>query len=286
MAGPAIRITRIEEKLGLHASPTCQMMFDDCPAELVGDEGAGLKAMFTVMNHARLDVALQGVAHAARAHAIAASYAAERKQGRRADGSDAVLSDHADVRRMLGEQRRLALGGRAMVHIALVEGLSDPDLLDFLTPVCKVFCTEAGIRAADLGIQVLGGYGYLTEYRVSQTWRDARITSIYEGANAIHELTTATRGLRGSGPDAFDALIGRMTDDEAVLALRAEWRRARASVAGAADPGALAHDFTALTCRLYFHAALARIAAVSDNDAERRLCLDGLRPSPLLSPAA
>ena len=97
MAGPAIKITRIEEKLGLHASPTCHMVFDDAPAELVGVDGEGLKAMFTLMNHARIDVALQGVAHAARVHAIAAAYAAERKQGRKADRSDAVLSDHPDA---------------------------------------------------------------------------------------------------------------------------------------------------------------------------------------------
>ncbi|OHV80952.1 acyl-CoA dehydrogenase family protein [Ensifer sp. LCM 4579] len=269
-AGSSIKVTRIEEKLGLHASPTCQMAFDATPAELVGGEGEGLKAMFTVMNHARLDVALQGVAHAARAFAIASAYAAERTQGRRADGSDAVLADHADVHRMLDEQRALALGARAMVHVVLVEQARGgaEALADFLTPVCKVFCTNAGISAADLGIQILGGYGYLTEYRVGQTWRDARITSIYEGANGIHALATATRGLRarqGAGAGAFDALIGRLSDHPEVTVLRQTWREARGLISAAADPAPMAHDFTALTATLFYRAIWARFRAVSDD---------------------
>ncbi|MGH1415157.1 MAG: acyl-CoA dehydrogenase family protein [Pelagimonas sp.] len=268
-AAETITITRIEEKLGLHASPTCQMAFQDTPAELVGELGAGLAAMFTVMNHARIDVSLQGVAHASRAYAIAKTYADERVQGRKPNGAPAVLSDHADVQRMLTEQRSLALGARAMAHITLVEleKKDRPALVDFLTPLCKVFCTEAGIRSADLGIQILGGYGYLTEYRVAQTWRDARITSIYEGANAIHELATATRGLKtrgGAGPDGFDALIGELTDNADILALRDTWRNARATMESATDPSALAHDFTHLTCELFFRAVWSRLASVSD----------------------
>lgn len=281
VAGPAITVTRIEDKLGLHASPTCQMSFDDAPAELIGEEGAGLKAMFTLMNHARLDVALQGVAHAARAHAIAAAHAGARKQGRTPDGRDAVLSDHADVRRMLDEQRSLAMGARAMAHVTLVEMVRGdaPALVDFLTPVCKVFCSEAGIRAADHAIQILGGYGYIADYEVGQIWRDARITAIYEGANGIHALATATRGLRvegGAGADAFDALIGRLTDHPAVLARREDWRRKRAEVLASPTPAELAHDFMRATGDLFHRAVWARIGAVStDGDltalAARRL---------------
>jgi len=168
-AGSTLKVTRIEGKLGLHASPTCHMVFDDTPAELIGSEGEGLQAMFTLMNHARLDVALQGVAHASRAHAISLAYATDRKQGRRADGQPAVLSDHADVRRMLDQQRRLTLTGRALVHLTLVASeQGNAALVDFLTPICKVYCTQAGLDAADLGIQILGGYGYLTEYGVDQ----------------------------------------------------------------------------------------------------------------------
>lgn len=270
-AGPAINVTRIEAKLGIHASPTCHMAFDAAPAELVGVEGEGLKAMFTLMNHARLDVALQGVAHASRAHAIASAYARDRKQGKLPDGREAVLSDHADVRRMLNEQRSLALGARAMAHVTLVEmHRGDASaLVDFLTPVCKVFCTEAGIRSADLGIQVLGGYGYLSEYRVGQTWRDARITSIYEGANGIHALATATRGLTlrgGEGADAFDALIGRLSGNAKVLAQRDVWRQARAAVEASAVPAELAHDFMQLTGDLFYRAAWDRIARLAASD--------------------
>ena len=284
-AGSTISVTRIEEKLGLHASPTCHMRFDRAPAELIGAEGKGLAAMFTLMNHARIDVAFQGVAHAARAFSIASAYAADRRQGRTAAGTPAVLSDHADVQRMLDTQRALTLGGRAMAHVTLVEMVRGDAsaLVDFLTPVCKVFCTEAGIRAADLGIQILGGYGYLTEYRISQTWRDARITSIYEGANGIHALATATRGLRvqdGAGPDGFDALIGRLTNRAEVLALRDRWRNARATVESSDTPAALAHAFMELTGQLFYRAVWARIAEVGDTDALRRLAEQVIAPGP------
>lgn len=256
-AGPSIKVTRIEEKLGIHASPTCHMVFEDAPGELIGEEGQGLAAMFTVMNHARIDVALQGVAHAARAYAIARAYAEERVQGRKPDGSPAVLADHADVRRMLAEQRDLAIGARTMAHIALVEMEKGtrPELAEFLTPLCKFFCTEAGIRAADLGIQVLGGYGYLTEYRVAQTWRDARITSIYEGANGIHYLTLATRGVRakgGAAADAFEALISELSSSPAVAEKLSVWRDMRASVEQSADPSEHAYAFAQASGDLMF----------------------------------
>ena len=267
LASSAIRVDRIEEKLGLHASPTCHLVFNNAPAELIGEEGAGLTAMFTVMNHARIDVALQGVAHAARAHAISSRYAAERVQGRNADGSDATLVQHADVRRMLNEQRCLTLGARAMAHTTLVQISqgNNQALADFLTPLCKVFCTEAGIKAADIGIQVLGGYGYLSEYRVSQTWRDARITSIYEGANAIHELATATRGLRvegGAGADAFSAFINELSANQEVHDALITWQEARRQVEDSTNPDELAHDFTQLTCDVFYRAVWARIAEI------------------------
>ena len=264
-----VSVARIEEKLGIHGSPTCQLVFDNAEAELIGEEGGGLGAMFTLMNHARIDVALQGVAHAARAYDIANSYAAERAQGRRADGSPAMLSDHADVRQMLDEQRALAIGSRAMCHLALVV-LEDPDqlpLADFLTPVCKMFATEAGIRAADLGIQVLGGYGYLEDYDAAQTWRDARITSIYEGANGIHALTAATRGLKahdGAGADAFVDFIGRLAGTvEPVMSCLAEWEEMRRETLTHDGAPPNARLFATLTAELFFRAAWARLGAVS-----------------------
>lgn len=257
-----ISVTRIEEKLGLHASPTCQMLYDGAPAELLGAEGDGLRAMFTMMNHARLDVGLQGVAHAARAGHIARAYAETRRQGR-APGGDgpAPIAAHADVRRMLDRAEALAIGTRALCHLAAVtlEAGNDPALVEMLTPICKWAGTRAGIEAADLGIQILGGYGYLREYRVEQVWRDARVTAIYEGANGIQAQTLATRLLRL--PGAADAFAAFLTDPQ----VAAIWQRARAQVAAAANPSPAAHDFMALTVE----AALATIWQRLDDAADR-----------------
>lgn len=263
-AAPQVRVIRLEEKLGLHASPTCQMRFDGAAAELLGQRGGGLQAMFTLMTHARIDVALQGVAHAARAYDIARHYAGDRVQGRKADGSPARLSDHADVARMLDRQQALAFGARAMCHLTLrqIAGHADPDLIQFLTPLCKIFGSEAGITAADLGIQIMGGYGYLTEYGMAQVWRDARITAIYEGANGIHARALATRGLRGTGPEGFSALIADLADGDAVLlADLGHWQQHVASLRSMADTTALAHDFAARSADLFYRAVWLRIAA-------------------------
>ena len=260
-----VTVTRIEEKLGLHASPTCQLAFDGARAELVGEPGRGLAAMFTMMNHARLDVALQGVGHAARAHAIAAAYAAGREQGRLPDGSPAMLDDHLDVRRMLDEQRDLTRAARGMVHLALVEleRGDRPALVEFLTPVCKIYATEAGLRAADLGIQILGGYGYLEEYGLSQIWRDARITAIYEGANGIHALGLATRGLRLDGGAAIgqfaDLVAGLAPDDAALRGNLADWTNRARRLAATGDVRAEAHDFAQETAALLAAAVRARL---------------------------
>lgn len=262
----AIRVARIEEKMGIHASPTCNLIFEGAEAELIGAEGVGLAAMFTMMNHARLDVALQGVALAARAHDIAAAYAAERVQGRGPDGQPTPIAAHADVARMLGEMDLLALGGRGIAHLALVllETGAAPDLVEVLTPIAKVFCTEAATTAADLGIQVLGGYGYLREYRIEQVWRDARITRIYEGANGIHALALATRLLRMGAPlDALDALAAGQGGG-AVSRCLDDWRAARAVVAGRADPAPLATAFMGLTAELAHQVIWARIALSAD----------------------
>jgi 3-(methylthio)propanoyl-CoA dehydrogenase len=257
----AISVTRIEEKLGLHASPTCQLAFDGAEAELIGAEGGGLRAMFAMMNHARLDVALQGVAHAARAADLAKGYAAERRQGRDASGQGATIDRHADVARMIGECDALALGGRALCHLVLVaeELGTEPDFVEFMTPVVKYFCTEAGIRAADLAIQVMGGYGYLREYGAEQNWRDARICAIYEGANGIHARTTATRSLSlngGAGARAFAAFLG----ESGLGRQAADWQAEAERVRESADPAAEAHRFMELTSHLACRAAWARIA--------------------------
>ncbi len=271
---PAAKVARVEKKLGLHASPTCQLVFDDAEAELVGNEGAGLQAMFTLMNHARIDVALQGVAHAARALQISNAYAHDRRQGRTAGGSVATLRDHADVKRMLDRQAVLAVGARGMCHVAAIElALGErPALAEFLTPICKVFGSEAGIKSADLGIQILGGYGYLDEYGMHQIWRDARICAIYEGANGIHTRSLATRGLRpGRGADEFAALIAELSGGNAqVSGVLIDWQSMRDRLSLAADPTPSAHRFYKLTADLLLKAIWARIAAVADAHSQEK----------------
>lgn len=260
----AVTVTRIEEKMGLHASPTCQLAFDGAEAELIGEAGQGLAAMFTMMNHARGDVALQGVAHAARAWDIARRYAGERAQGRKADGTPAMLADHADVARMIDEMDALALGSRGIAHLAFV-AMEQGDagaLVEFLTPLAKVHCTESGLRAAELGLQVLGGYGYLAEYRVEQCYRDARITLIYEGANGIHERALVTRLLGGAPGAAFEAFVAGEGVDLEV------WREAKTLVLAAADPSALAHDFTRLTREVLLQVIWRRVLAAVDRHPE------------------
>ncbi|MFT6650057.1 acyl-CoA dehydrogenase family protein [Pseudophaeobacter arcticus] len=264
-----VSVTRIEEKMGLHASPTCQLAFDSAEAELIGTEGKGLAAMFTMMNHARADVALQGVAHAARAYDIAASYAAERVQGRGADGGSAVLAAHADVDRMLREIDALAMGGRAMAHLACVtmEAGENPDLVEFLTPVAKVYCTEAGTRAAQLGMQVLGGYGYLQEYRLEQTYRDARITAIYEGANGIHAKMLVTRLLASPAAEAFETFVqgeAQSQQDDSITTSLKLWQGARDTVRAQPDPSPMAHDFMTLTSEILLQCLFARMMRVAD----------------------
>ena len=270
----AITVTRIEEKVGLHASPTCQLSFDNAEGELIGEVGQGLRAMFTMMNHARLDVALQGVAHAARAHDVGNDYASERLQGRGADGAQIALIEHADVNRMLHHMDALAVGARAIAHLAIVtlEAGENTNLVEFLTPIAKVYCSEAGM----LGTQVLGGYGYLSEYRLEQTYRDARITAIYEGANGIHERALSERLLRGSNAaaaDAFDGYVASGADNSTtnLQETLANWREAREIVAKAANADVLAPEFMTLTTDTLLHSIWDRAISVAShhNDPKR-----------------
>ncbi len=261
----AVRVTRIEEKMGLHAQPTCQLVFDGARAELVGAPGAGLTAMFTLMNHARIDVALQGVGQAARAHDIARTYAAERIQGR-----GRSIDRHGDVARMLAEIDAAALGARAMAHIALVtmEAGDDPWLLEFLTPVVKAHCAQAGMRAAETAMQVLGGYGYLEEYRLSQIYRDIRVAAIYEGTNGIHAMGLAGRLLRlenGAAFDAFARFAAAHQPSPGLARAFAAWKAARAHLETGVDPGPIATPFLRLTARTFEQAVWTRIAAAADH---------------------
>ncbi|WP_417722127.1 acyl-CoA dehydrogenase family protein [Salipiger sp.] len=283
-----IAVTRIEDKMGLHASPTCQMRFSGASADLIGPEGDGLRAMFTMMNHARLDVALQGVAHAARAADVARRYAAERRQGRGPDGAEASLDTHGDVRRMIDRADALAMGARGIAHLAFVtmECGEAAALVDFLTPLAKVHCTEAGIEAAGLGMQVLGGYGYLREYRLEQTCRDVRVTAIYEGANGIHERALATRLLGGAPGAAFSAFLAA-EPGAGIVAPRAVWEAARSSVAARADAADLAHELVQIARQALLSVVWTRMADAAGSHPRperiRRLAAAALRESAIMA---
>jgi len=265
-----VSVERIEEKMGLHASPTCQLHFDGAQAEIIGSPGDGLRCMFAMMNHARLDVALQGVAHASRAHAIASSYASERLQGRGADGAAVTIDQHVDVSQKLDDMAALVHGCRAMAYtvLVLIESGERRELVDFLTPVVKVFCSEAATTAASIGQQVLGGYGYLTEYGIEQIYRDARITAIYEGTNGIHARSLLGRELaRGTGADLYRAFIsdcGSQSAGEALETALQLWDEARAALEARDYPLSAAQDFMQLTARLLFMAQWVRIMDRSD----------------------
>jgi 3-(methylthio)propanoyl-CoA dehydrogenase len=268
-----VQVERIEEKMGIHASPTCQLVFSDADAELVGKQGEGLLGMFTMMNHARMDVSLQGVAHATRAADISRSYAMERKQGRiKGHEGSVAIADHADVRRMLVHQDALAIGCRAMTYMTLVmmENSQNKPLVEFLTPVCKAFCTDAGSEAADLAIQVLGGYGFLREFQVEQHWRDGRIARIYEGANGIHAVTLVNRLLRHDNAASANAFFNFIEDEMNFSATAGKntshlakslevWNESRTDILAAPDPTQMAYSFMKLTGTLLFLAVWQRI---------------------------
>jgi alkylation response protein AidB-like acyl-CoA dehydrogenase len=196
----------IEHKMGLKASATCVMNFDNAVGYLVGEENRGMACMFTMMNYERLTMGLQGIGLAENSYQVASRYAQERMQGRAAEGAhspdkpaDPIIV-HPDVRRMLLTMRANILAGRAMslylaskldtlkFHSSKEEQQRASDLVELLTPVAKAYCTDRGFDACVLGQQVLGGHGYISEWGQEQLVRDARIAQIYEGANGIQAL--------------------------------------------------------------------------------------------------
>jgi alkylation response protein AidB-like acyl-CoA dehydrogenase len=193
-----LRCVSIEHKLGIHASPTCTMSFGDhgnCVGYMVGPENGGMRAMFTMMNHARINVGLQGVAIAERAYQGALAYARERVQGRR-------IIEYPDVRRMILTMKATTEAIRALAYLnaaAVDRGhAGDADaqaLADLLTPVTKAYATDMGVEVASLGIQLFGGMGFIEETGAAQHLRDARIAPIYEGTNGIQAMDLVGRKL-------------------------------------------------------------------------------------------
>ena len=211
-----LQCVSLEHKLGIHASPTCVMAYGEhggATGWLVGDEHGGMRAMFTMMNNARLNVGLQGVGLAERATQRAVSYALERKQGQRA-GLPMRIADHPDVRRMLVRMRALTMAARALAYYAF--GQVDRDTLgdreaglraDVLTPLVKAWCTDVGCEVASLGVQVHGGMGYVEETGAAQHLRDARIAPIYEGTNGIQAADFVSRKIGLDDGLALDGLL-------------------------------------------------------------------------------
>ena len=224
-----LRCVSIEEKLGIHASPTCVMSYGDNEGAigyLVGGEHKGLAAMFTMMNLSRLTVGIQGVGASERAYQQAVAYAQERVQGSRKtkDGGRAPVPiiEHPDVKRMLLSMKSLTEAHRAVaLYTALCADLANchPDAetrakfdtrLGLLTPIVKAWVSDGAIEVANLGIQVHGGAGFIEETGAAQHLRDARITAIYEGTNGIQAGDLVGRKVLGDGGAAILALIGDM----------------------------------------------------------------------------
>lgn len=218
-----VRVVSIEHKMGLHASPTCVLSFgdnDDCIGELIGGEFGGIRAMFTMMNNARLNVGLQGVQVAEAATQAAVGYALERVQSPRAGSGSAEpvkIVEHPDVRRMLLRMKAQTQAARALVYYAASQvdratlgQAGGQERLDILTPLAKAHGTDIGNEVASLGIQVHGGMGYIEETGAAQFFRDARITPIYEGTNGIQAADLVGRKLGLDNGGVFARLIADM----------------------------------------------------------------------------
>jgi 3-(methylsulfanyl)propanoyl-CoA dehydrogenase len=287
----------VEHKLGIHGSATCVMNFDGSRGWLIGEVNGGLRNMFTMMNHARLWVGLQGLAQCERGFQASLDYARERRQGRTSGGgkgpADPIIG-HPDVRRMLLTQKALVEGGRVLTLFAALQmdaSLRHPDagareeaesLLSLLTPVVKGFVTGMSLECTSDAIQIHGGHGYVRETGVEQFFRDARITMIYEGANGVQAMDLLGRKVLGSGgalARQLGGLIGGFCERHAgegenaefvapLAGLLKQWSVATEEVAGRAarnpdETGAASMDYLQLTGYLCLAWCWAWMASVS-----------------------
>jgi hypothetical protein len=206
-----VRVVSLEHKLGQHGAPTAVMEYTDATGWLVGDEGAGMRCMFTMMNNARLGTGTQGVGIAEAATQAAFAYAEGRVQGCPLRGTSGTIQDHADVRRMLVAMRAETFAARALaldcgVAIDMGHATGDPSWTSragLLTPLAKSFCTDTGVWVANEAIQVHGGMGFVEETGVAQFLRDIRIGPIYEGTNGIQAMDLVGRKLSDGGEAAL-----------------------------------------------------------------------------------
>ncbi|TSB05090.1 acyl-CoA dehydrogenase [Sphingorhabdus contaminans] len=211
-----IKVVSIEHKMGINASPTCVLAFGEegeCVGELIGPEFGGMRAMFTMMNNARLNVGLQGVQIAEAATQKAIAFAQERVQSAKAGGTSrdpVAIIEHPDVRRMLLRMKAGTQAIRALLYFA--SGYVDRaalgeagarEMVDLLTPLAKTYGTDLGSEIASLGIQVHGGMGFIEETGAAQYYRDIRIAAIYEGTNGIQAADLVGRKLGMEGGDVI-----------------------------------------------------------------------------------
>jgi alkylation response protein AidB-like acyl-CoA dehydrogenase len=254
----AVSCGSIEHKMGIHGNSTCVMNYDGATGYLVGEETKGLKAMFVMMNVARLGVGMQGLSQAEVAYQNAAAYAKDRLQGRALTGprnpdarADPILV-HPDVRRMLLDARAFTEGARALCLWAALqadlahhaetpeEREAADDVLSLLTPVIKAYLTDQGYAHATAAQQVFGGHGYVAEWGMEQFVRDARITMIYEGANGVQALDLVGRKLSMHGGRPLrrflalvDATITDLKDHPTLGGLAGDLATAKADLEGA-----------------------------------------------------
>ena len=225
-----VELVSIEHKIGIHASPTCVLSFgpnEGATGYLVGEEHAGMRYMFTMMNSARLAVGLEGLAVAERAYQQALAYAKDRRQGTALGapkGTQSPIIEHPDVKRMLLTQRAYIEAMRALMYdnaaqFDLAEAHPDPDVraaadgrAQLLTPLSKAWGTDLGVECTSLAVQVHGGMGYVEETGVAQRWRDSRIAPIYEGTNGIQAMDLVGRKLPMSGGEVIRSYIGWMAE--------------------------------------------------------------------------
>jgi alkylation response protein AidB-like acyl-CoA dehydrogenase len=233
----AVHCERIEEKMGIHGSPTCVMRFDEARAWLVGDIGRGLNAMFVMMNAARLHVALQGVGLLDAAWQKADAYAHERRQmraprskgalqnmaGEKGTAPADLIIEHPAMRRILDTQRAWIDGSRVLAYetgLALDEAKHHPDAAQreaaqrwcaLITPILKASCTDQGFHGASECLQVFGGHGYVSEWGIEQNVRDARIAMIYEGTNEIQAIDLLMRKVVSDGGAALNAMLDQLS---------------------------------------------------------------------------
>jgi hypothetical protein len=223
----AVYCERIEEKMGLHGSPTCVLRFDDALSEIIGEPGKGLNAMFVMMNEARLHVALQGIGLLDAAWQKADAYAKERRQMRAPTSKEAktksaaeadFIIEHPAIRRILDTQRAWVDGGRVLAYQTAVEldriKYADKESAAkaqrwcaLVTPVMKAAFTHQAFHGGSDCLQVFGGHGYVREWGIEQIVRDARVAMIYEGTNEIQAIDLLVRKIMTDGGQSLNHLL-------------------------------------------------------------------------------